>query len=118
MIRSYATYKEYWDVYLKAHSKLGTRACHYVATCVGLGFGLFGLVTLNWLAILVGVAGGYAIAFSSHFLIEHNRPLAHRPVWGAVSDLRMFGLALTGRLRPQLHSAEPYGPQDHDPRPV
>ena len=105
----YAGYAAYWDAYLKAHSKRGTRACHYAATGVGVAGGLWSLFTLAWLPVVAGVAAGYAIAIASHFLIEGNRPLTHRPLWGAVSELRMLGLALTGRLSDQLraHSAGP-----------
>ena len=100
--RTYRDYGDYWDAYLKAHSKGGTRAAHYAATCVGLGFGLSGLFTLNWSLLAMGIAGGYAIAIGSHHYIERNRSVVHRPVWGAVSELRMFVLAISGRLRAEL----------------
>jgi hypothetical protein len=76
---------------------------------VGLGFGLSGLFTLHWSLMAIGIVGGYAIALGSHRYIEHNRSLVHRPVWGAVSDFRMFVLALSGRLPAELrrHSVTP-----------
>ena len=107
--RTYRDYNDYWDAYLKAHSKSGTRAAHYVATCLGLGFGLSGLFTLNALLMAIGIVGGYAIAIGSHRYIEHNRSLVHRPFWGVVSELRMFVLAVSGRLPAELsrHSVSP-----------
>ncbi len=101
--RTYRDYGDYWDAYLKAHSKSGTRAAHYAATCLGLGFGLSGLFTLNASLMAIGIVGGYAIAIGSHRYIEHNRSLVHRPVWGAVSGLRMFALALSRRLPEELN---------------
>ena len=100
--RTYRDYDDYWDAYLKAHSRGGTRAAHYAATCVGLGFGLTGLFTFNWLLMAIGVVGGYAIALGSHRYIEHNRSMVHRPFWGAISDFRMFVLAVFGKLPAEL----------------
>jgi hypothetical protein len=46
-----------------------------------------------------GIGLGVVMAVSSHHLIEHNRPLIRvNPFYGAISDLRMCWLALTGRL--------------------
>ena len=114
MRRTYRDYGDYWDAYLKAHSKVGTRAAHYAATCVGLGFGLSGLFTLDWLLMAIGIVGGYAISLGSHRYIEHNRSLVHRPFWGAVSDLRMFVLAISGRLPAELsrHAVSPAASSD------
>ena len=97
------SFDESWPHYLRAHSKPGTRFCHYCATVFGVGSALAAVITQTWWLILVGIAGGYAIAIASHPLIEGNTALV-RPhtVWAAMSDLRMFGLAATGRLGREL----------------
>lgn len=92
-------YRDFWVAYLDAHRRPATRGMHYLATLTGIS----GAILAIWLEILWFMAGGIAIgvvmAVSSHHLIEHNRPLIKvNPFYGAVSDLRMCWLALTGGL--------------------
>src|SRR5215510_13309495 len=92
-------YREFWIAYLDAHRNPGTRAMHYLATLSGMG----GAALAIWFEILWFMAGGIGLgvvmAVSSHHLIEHNRPLIRvNPLYGAISDLRMCWLALTGQL--------------------
>jgi hypothetical protein len=92
-------YREFWIAYLDAHRNPGTRAMHYLATLSGMG----GAALAIWFELLWFMAGGIGLgvvmAVSSHHLIEHNRPLIRvNPLYGAISDLRMCWLALTGRL--------------------
>lgn len=92
-------YRDFWVVYLDAHRKPATRGMHYLATATGIG----GTALAIWLEFLWFMAGGIALgvvmAVSSHHLIEHNRPLIRvNPFYGALSDLRMCWLAVTGRL--------------------
>ena len=103
MSQRYDSFEEFWPVYLRAHSKPGTRACHYFATVIGVGCALAAPVTQIWWLILVGIAGGYGVAIASHPLIEGNSALV-RPhtVWAAYSDLKMFGFWATGRLQGEL----------------
>jgi hypothetical protein len=103
MHQRFESFEEFWPHYLRAHSKPGTRFCHYCATVFGVGSALLAVVTLTWWLVPVGIVGGYGIAIASHPLIEGNTALV-RPhtVWVAMSDLRMFALAVTGRLGREL----------------
>lgn len=92
-------YREFWVAYLDAHRNPGTRAMHYLATLSGMG----GTLLAIWFEFLWLMAGGIGVgvlmAVSSHHLIEHNRPLIRvNPLYGAISDLRMCWLAMTGGL--------------------
>ena len=92
-------YRDFWVAYLDAHRNPATRGMHYLATLTGIG----GTVLAIWMEFLWLMAGGIGLgvvmAVGSHHLIEHNRPLIRvNPFYGAVSDLRMCWLALTGRL--------------------
>jgi hypothetical protein len=95
----YAGYDEYWVDFLRKHSKLETRVCHYLATGLALGPGLYGLLTLNLPLAGSSFAVTYLLAIFSHRFIEQDRPMAGKPGWGAYSDLRMCWLALRGKLQ-------------------
>ena len=96
-------FREFWPVYLHAHSRRSTRALHYVATAF---FGFMAIVAVAveeiWI-VPAGIAGSYTLAVIGHWRFERNRPLfLVNPFWGAVADLRMCWLALTGRLNREL----------------
>jgi hypothetical protein len=99
------SFDQYWLAYLTAHSKRGTRACHYIGTVLGLFVGVAVAASTVWWAFLVLGFVGYGIALASHPLVQGNRPFAQRPLWGFASDLRMLWLATTGRLQPHLQRA-------------
>jgi hypothetical protein len=96
------TFNEFWPLYLRAHSRPATRAVHYCATIVGVGSSIAAVAALEPL-FLVGIAPAYALAVGAHVFIEKNRSLIRvNAVWGAVADLRMFWLAVTGGLQREI----------------
>ena len=96
-------FKEFWPLYLRAHSRPTTRAMHYLASFVGLSMTIWAVMAGNFWLCAVGIGGGYVIAVLSHWLFEGNQPLILvNPLWGAVSDVRMCLLAMTGRLKREL----------------
>lgn len=92
-------FKLFWPMYLRAHQRSATRAMHYLATAVGVSGGLAAILTGMFWLFPLGIGMGYVIAVLSHWLFEGNQPLILvNPFWGAVADVRMCYLALTGRL--------------------
>lgn len=93
------SYAEFWRLYLDAHRKPATRAMHYAATLVGIAGTVAAVLLYQPLLFPAGIGIGVCMAVGSHRLIEHNRPLIRvNAFYGALSDLRMMWLGLTGQL--------------------
>jgi hypothetical protein len=102
-VRNFA---EFWPVYLRAHSHPGNRAFHYAATLLAFTSFILTLVTGNGWYLLGGLLASTGLAWSGHRLFQGGHPLVFsRPVWllwAVGCELRMFTLALTGRLHGEL----------------
>jgi hypothetical protein len=95
-------FREFWPRYLHAHSRPATRAVHYAATLLGCLSSGAALITREP-PFLFGIPVAYALAIGAHGLFERNQSLVRvNPVWGAIADLRMFWLAVTGGLGREL----------------
>ena len=96
-------FKEFWPLYLSAHRLPGTRALHYFATALGILSAIEAIAAQQVWIFFAGIGLSYAIAISAHWFVERNQPLIGvSAFWGAVADLRMCWLALTGRMEIEL----------------
>ncbi|MDY0884200.1 DUF962 domain-containing protein [Dongia soli] len=93
-------FSEFWRLYLDAHRKPATRLCHYLATTIGIVTSIVSALFDELLVLAGGMSCAIALAIGSHRLIEGNKPLiAINPFYGALADVRMCWLALTGGLQ-------------------
>ena len=97
------TYPEFWRRYLAAHSDPRTRGVHYVGTSLAVAAIAAAGVERDWRWLLAAPVAGYALAWFAHFKFEHNRPETFgHPIWSLISDFRMLGMFLSGRLGDEL----------------
>jgi hypothetical protein len=61
------------------------------------------LVQRRWWWIAIAVVFPYALAWISHFFVEHNRPASFgHPLWSWWADQRMVFLMLLGRMTDEV----------------
>jgi hypothetical protein len=98
---------DFWRFYLSEHSRPNTRRLHFAGTSLALACLLWAIITGRGLLVLVGLALGYAFAWSGHFFVEKNRPATFRyPLRSFAADLKMWALMLTGRLEAEIRRLE------------
>lgn len=99
----FTSYEEFFTFYLGEHSDPRNRAMHAAGTVLGLGTLIVPFaIGRPWYALLWPLVA-YGFAWTGHFLIEGNKPATFgHPFWSFISDFRMLGLMLTGRLKARM----------------
>jgi hypothetical protein len=93
------TYDEFWKFYLRQHSHPTTKLVHALGLALALIGMVWGAFQGQWWMVPGAVIVGYAMLWTSHFLIEHNLPATWSyPLWSLKSEFRMVGLWLSNRL--------------------
>lgn len=93
------TFYAFWLDYLKGHEALATRLWHFVGTSAGIIALLLGIISWNWIYVVIALAVSYGCSWIGHFLVEKNRPLSfHHPVWSIRADILLYRLMLTRGL--------------------
>jgi len=96
-------YAEFWDFYVREHSKPLTRLLHFIGTSLGLMLLAWSLWSGRLLYIPLFFVIGYAFAWFAHFFVEKNRPATFRyPLWSFISDFKMMWYMVTGRMSAEV----------------
>ena len=92
--KEHQDFETFWPYYLQEHSRPATRNFHYA------------IIAANWWLLLAMPLAGYFFAWLSHWRIERNKPATFTyPIWSLFADFKMWGLWLTGRLKPERRKA-------------
>jgi hypothetical protein len=92
-------FSEFWPRYVLAHKQPVTRGFHLVGSLAGWALFLAAIVRAQPWLIVAAVAVPYALAWFSHFFVEHNRPATFgHPLWSWAADQKMVGLMLAGKM--------------------
>src|SRR5215510_9514404 len=99
----FSSYEDFFTFYLHEHSDPRNRAMHAAGTLLGLATLIVPIVIGRpWYALLWPVVA-YSFAWTGHFLIEGNKPATFgHPFWSFISDFKMLGLMVTGKLSARL----------------
>jgi hypothetical protein len=97
------TFAEFWPEYVRAHSRPATRVVHTLGTLGAWMLLGAALAQRRWWLIAVAIVIPYALAWISHFFIEHNKPASFgHPLWSWWADQRMVLLTLIGRMNDEV----------------
>ncbi|HEX5281160.1 MAG TPA: DUF962 domain-containing protein [Micropepsaceae bacterium] len=100
------SYRTFWPHYLQEHAMPLTRNIHIAGTLAAIALLIASLVLFNGWLVVAALAAGYGPAFTTHYLIEKNRPLTLRhPLWSFAADIHMTFAWLSGRLTAELRKA-------------
>jgi len=98
-----SSFANFWPDYVRAHSQPGTRAIHLAGTLTGWGLLLAAIALRNWWWIAGALAVSYALAWISHFFVEHNRPATfEHPLWSWWADQKMVAMMLRGKMNEEV----------------
>ncbi|HEX7668584.1 MAG TPA: DUF962 domain-containing protein [Polyangiaceae bacterium] len=97
------TFSEFWPRYLRAHASPASRACHFagilLSALTAVALLSCGMVFFLVLAIIPAQIGAWA----GHKLSPRRDTVSEEhPDWAAIADVKMFALAVTGRLGREL----------------
>jgi len=97
---------EFFPYYLSEHSLPVCRGLHYAGTTIATVLALYALYSQQYLLLLLFPVIGYGFAWFAHFVFEKNRPATFDyPWWSFVSDYKMYGLWVTGKIGPAMDAA-------------
>lgn len=93
------TFRQFWSFYVLAHRDPMTRAIHTIGTLCGWTILVLAIVFRHPWFILLALVVPYALAWFSHFFVEHNTPATFgHPFWSFAADQKMVAMVLSGKM--------------------
>jgi hypothetical protein len=103
VMRGESNFANFWPEYVRAHSQAGTRAIHLAGTLAGWALVIAAVALRRWWWLPAALFVSYALAWVSHFFVEHNRPATfEHPLWSWRADQKMVALMLTGKMNEEV----------------
>jgi hypothetical protein len=98
-------FPQFWTFYVLAHRQPLTRMFHTAGTLVGWSLLVVAIVLRRPWFVLAAFAVPYALAWFSHFFVEHNRPATFgHPLWSWLADQKMVAMVLAGKMEAEVCS--------------
>lgn len=99
MAQSPRNFAEFWPHYVVAHSQALTRLFHFTGTLIGRALLVTAIVLRRPWLVFAALVLPYALAWFSHFFVEHNRPATFgHPLWSWLADQKMVAFILAGKM--------------------
>lgn len=97
------SFASFWPEYVRAHSQPGTRAIHLAGTLAGWTLLIAAIALRHGWWIVLALIVSYALAWVSHFFVEHNRPATfEHPLFSWWADQKMVALMLAGKMNAEV----------------
>lgn len=96
--KEYASFADFYPVYLGEHSNRTSRELHFAGSTLALFcVGAFALTGNPWW-LLGAMVAGYGFAWVGHYAFEKNRPATFQhPLYSFMGDWVMYWQMLTGQ---------------------
>jgi hypothetical protein len=97
------SFEEFWPYYVGEHRSPVCRGLHYLGTSLALLTVAYAILRAHPALAALSLVVGYGPAWIGHFFIERNRPATFKyPRWSLMSDFKMLGLALRGKMADEV----------------
>jgi hypothetical protein len=97
--RSFASFREFYPVYLAEHANRTSRRLHFLGTCLVIVLALFALATGAWGYLVLVPVVGYGFAWIGHLVFEKNRPATFKhPLYSLMGDFAMAWDIARGKI--------------------
>jgi hypothetical protein len=99
MPQRYASFAEFYPLYLTEHGNRACRRLHFAGSVLVLVAIVVAAITGNAWWLLAAPVCGYGCAWIGHYFFEHNRPATFtHPVYSLIGDWAMFLDILAGKI--------------------